>query len=103
MGLEEFIPPDAEIGSRHTVTGVIYAVDAFSVSIVLYTDPDKKLNIPKCMFACPDDDIESACVVKIHYWKEKDGKTGGIAEIVKEEKNTEQQLKRVIELLKKAR
>jgi len=101
MGLEEFIPPDAEIGSRHTVTGVIYAVDAFSVSIVLYTDPDKKLNIPKCMFACPDDDIESACEVRIHYWKEKDGKTKAIAEIVKEEKNIAQQLKRVIDLLKK--
>ena len=102
MGLEEFIPPDAEIGARQSFTGVIYSVDAFSVSVVLYTDPDKKLNIPKCMFACPDEDIESACEVRIHYWKEKDGKTKGIAEIVKEEKDKEQQIKRVIDLLKKA-
>ena len=45
MGLEEFIPPDAEIGSKHTFTGVIYTVDEFSVSVVLYDDPTKKLTL----------------------------------------------------------
>ena len=103
MGLEEFIPPDSEIGAKHTFTGVIYSIDVFSVDVILYEDPTKKLSISKYMFTCPDSEIEPACEVRIHYWKEKDGTARAVAEIVDEKTDKEQQLKRVLELLKKVK
>ncbi|MEM4264033.1 MAG: hypothetical protein QW666_04030 [Candidatus Woesearchaeota archaeon] len=101
MGLEDFIPADAEIGSRQTFAGVIYYVDDFYVDVILYDAPDKKLSISKYVFTCPSEDIESAREVRLHYWKEKDGNTKVAAELIEIEADKEAQLRRVVALLKK--